>query len=278
MHYPSGRTNDVYQHIRDVLVPHHGQLRSQGLADALFLVNPESCQGIGIAIWADAQKLHEVEQGHSRSMGRAMRDPTAAPTDYTRLRAQWVQDLGGGIVSSDWYDVVGRVGSSSTLFPSRMTGAGLTIMHYPPQRTDDVYHHITNVLVPHHGQLQSQGLADALFLVNPESCQGIGIAIWADPKKLREVEKGNTRGMARAMRDPGEAPTDYTRLRAQWVQDLGGSIVSSDWYDVVGRLPASARTSAAPEAPPVSAAPPASAAPTAPAAPPAPGGAGASSW
>jgi len=109
MNYPPSRTQDVYDHITKVLVPHHEDLRSEGLTDALFIVNPESCQGIGIAIWSDAAKLQEVEKGTARNMSRAMRDPQTAPTEYTRLRAQWVEDLGGGIVSTDWYDVVGHV-------------------------------------------------------------------------------------------------------------------------------------------------------------------------
>ena len=248
MHYPPKRTDDVYRHIREVLVPHHEQLKSQGLRDALFLVNPESCQGIGIAIWDDPAKLREVEKGNTREQARAMRDPGSAPTEYARLRAQWVEDLAGGIVSTDWYEVAGQLSSASgsVLFPSapgyrgKEAYAGITIMHYPPKRTDDVYRHIREVLVPHHEQLKSQGLRDALFLVNPESCQGIGIAIWDDPAKLREVENGNTREQARAMRDPGSAPTEYARLRAQWVEDLAGGIVSTDWYEVAGRISAGA--------------------------------------
>jgi len=240
MHYPPQRTDDVYRHIREVLVPHHLQLKPQGLSDALFFVNPESCQGIGIAIWNDPKKLQEIEKGTSREMARAMRDPAQAPTDYTKLRAQWVQDLGGGIVSTDWYEVAGHVEASASLFPSVPSQAGITIMNYPPKRTDDVYRHIQNVLVPFHKQLQSQGLIDAHFLVNPESCQGIGIAIWDSATKLQAIEKGTSRDMSRAMREPKDAPTDYTKLRAQWVQDLGGGIVSTDWYDVAGRLPLSA--------------------------------------
>lgn len=120
--------------------------------------------------------------------------------------------------------------------------AGITIMHYPPVRTEDVYKHIREVLVPHHEELRAQGLRDALFLVNPESCQGIGIAIWDDPARLKEIEKGTSREMARAVRDPGTAPSDYTRLRAQWVQDLGGGIVSTDWYELVGRVPSANAT------------------------------------
>lgn len=114
--------------------------------------------------------------------------------------------------------------------------AGITIMHYPPKRTEAVYEHIRDVLVPFHTELQGQGLRDALFLVNPESCQGIGIAIWDDPSRLREMEQGTSREMALAMRDPRRSPTDYTRLRAQWVEDLSGGIVSTDWYEVVGRV------------------------------------------
>ncbi len=244
MHYPPKRTDDVYNHIKGVLVPSHAKLKSQGLHDALFVVNRESCQGIGIAIWDDPEKLQQIEQGTSREMARAMRDSATAPTDYTRLRAQWVEDLGGGIVSTDWYEVVGNATYSGSLFPSLPTYAGITIMHYPPKRTDDVYNHIRQVLVPFHANLGPQGCRDALFLVNPESCQGIGIAIWDDPKKLQAVEQGTSRDMSRAMRDSATAPTDYTRLRAQWVEDLGGGIVSTDWYEVVGRVGSSAPAAA----------------------------------
>jgi hypothetical protein len=124
--------------------------------------------------------------------------------------------------------------------------AGITIMHYPPKRTEDVYQHIREVLVPHHESLRPQGLKDALFLVNPESCQGIGIAIWDDPKKLLEVEQGNTRNQARSMRDPAEAPTEYARLRAEWVEDLSGGIVSTDWYEVAGQIGGGAGVAAGP--------------------------------
>jgi hypothetical protein len=257
MHYPPARTEDVYTHIREVLVPHHTQMFVGGVQDALFLVNPENCQGIGIAIWDDPAKLKDCERGTTRDMALAMRDPNTAPTEYAKLRAQWVQDLGGGIVSTDWYEVVGRITTNTTLFPTtprHMGGgkmfAGVTIMHYPPTRTKDVYTHIREVLVPHHEQMQEQGVRDALFLVNPESCQGIGIAIWDDPAKLKDCERGTTRDMARVMRDPNTAPTEYAKLRAQWVQDLGGGIVSTDWYEMVGRALASPAPGAAPAAPP----------------------------
>ncbi len=120
--------------------------------------------------------------------------------------------------------------------------AGITIMHFPPIRTDDVHRHIREVLVPFHENLRAKGLQNASFLVNPESCQGIGIAMWENPQQLRELEQGTSREMARAMRDPFKAPTEYTRLRAQWVQDLGGGIVSTDWYEVVGHVPSSDAT------------------------------------
>lgn len=119
MHFPPMRTDDVYRHIRDVLVPFHEKLRPEGLQNAFFLVNPEACQGIGIAMWDNSSKLRELERGTSREMAREMRDPATAPTEYTRLRAQWVQDLSGGVVSTDWYEVVGHVSSSSSDTTSR---------------------------------------------------------------------------------------------------------------------------------------------------------------
>lgn len=117
--------------------------------------------------------------------------------------------------------------------------AGITIMHFPPSRTDDVNRHIREVLVPFHENLRKEGMQQALFLVNPQICQGIGIAMWEDPKLLRAREQGTSRDMAREMRDPYKAPTEYTRLRAQWVQDLGGGIVNTDWYEVVGHVASS---------------------------------------
>lgn len=245
MHYPPSRTDDVYRHIRDVLVPYHNDMQSQGLVDAMFLVNPESCQGIGLAIFKDAAKLRELEQGTTREMARQVRDPAQAPTPYTRDRARYVEELAGGITSADWYEVVGRIPSQSagsSLFPSggyfgRGRYAALTLMHYPPRRTEDVYNHIREVLIPYHEEMRSAGLTDACFLVNPESCQGIGIAIFEDASQLRELEQGTTREMARAVRDPDGAPTEYTAARAKYVEELGGSIVSADWYEVVGRAP-----------------------------------------
>jgi len=248
MHYPPRRTDDVYRHIRDVLVPYHDQMQSDGLVDALFLVNPESCQGIGIAVFEEATKLRELEKGTSREMARAVRDPVRAPTPYTRDRARYIEELSGGITSTDWYEVIGHLPSSSpssTLFPSghayhgRGKYAALTVMHYPPKRTEDVYKHIREVLVPYHEKMRPLGLTDALFLVNPESCQGIGISVFTEASQLYELEKGTTRTMSRSVRDPDDAPTDYTRARAKYVEELGGSIVSADWYELVGRSPSS---------------------------------------
>lgn len=252
MHYPPRRTDDVYRHIRDVLVPYHNQMQSDGLVDALFFVNPESCQGIGIAIFEEATKLRELEKGTSREMARAVRDPVQAPTPYTRDRARYIEELSGGITSTDWYEVAGRLPSSSpasTLFPSgygyrgRGSYAAITIMHYPPRRTEDVYKHIREVLVPYHEEMRPHGLTDALFVVNPESCQGIGIAVFEEANQLRDLEKGTTRDMSRAVRDPEDAPTEYTRARAKYVEELGGSIVSADWYELVGRSPGSSSSS-----------------------------------
>lgn len=248
MHYPPSRTDDVYRHIRDVLVPYHNGMQGDGLVDALFLVNPESCQGIGLALFEDAARLRELEQGTTREMARQVRDPVQAPTPYTRDRARYVEELAGGITSADWYEVVGRISAespSTTLFPSgshyhgKGKYAALTLMHYPPRRTEDVYTHIREVLIPYHEEMRSAGLTDACFLVNPESCQGIGIAIFEEASQLRACEGGTTRDMARAIRDPESAPTQYTSARAKYVDELGGSIVSADWYEVVGRAPTS---------------------------------------
>jgi hypothetical protein len=146
-----------------------------------------------------------------------MRDSATAPTEYTRLRAQWVEDLGGGITSTDWYDLAGNFNAGSRLFSDTPTYAGITIMHYPPKRTEDVYKHINDVLTPMHKTLESQALTDALFLVNPESCQGIGIAIWQSSQSCAPWKKAplaTCRGRC-AMREaprrstPGSGPNGW---------------------------------------------------------------------
>jgi hypothetical protein len=113
---------------------------------------------------------------------------------------------------------------------------GITRMHFPPEKSDDVAKDIRDRIVPYHENMRKSGLHDAIFVLNRETGEAIGIAVWEDEKKLKEVEGSHGRDKPKEVRDPQRAPTDYSKLRAKAIQDVGGAIADSDWYEVVGRV------------------------------------------
>lgn len=114
--------------------------------------------------------------------------------------------------------------------------AAITRAHFPPDRIDDLENHMRETLVPYHESLKDQGLQTFVALLNRETGEGIGIAIWPDERKIREVEGQHPREAPRAIRSPREAPTDYTKRRARYVNEVGGNIDAADWYEVIGQV------------------------------------------
>lgn len=113
---------------------------------------------------------------------------------------------------------------------------GITRMHFPPERSEDVARDIRERIVPFHEKLRKDGLHDALFVLNRETGEAIGIAVWESEKHLRDVEGVHPREKPKEVRDPAAAPTEYSKLRAKSIKDTGGAIADSDWYEVVGRV------------------------------------------
>jgi hypothetical protein len=114
--------------------------------------------------------------------------------------------------------------------------AGITRAHVPTDRVEDLERHMTDTLVPYHESLTGEGLEFFVALLNRETGEGIGLAIWEDAQKLKAVEGVAPREAARAIRSPDEAPTEYTKRRAQYVNEVGGAINASDWYEVIGTV------------------------------------------
>jgi hypothetical protein len=114
--------------------------------------------------------------------------------------------------------------------------AGITRVSFPPNQADKVIADLKGRVADEHKKLKSQGLRDAIFVINREAGEAIGIAIWDDRNKLQDVEKHTTRSNPDAVRDPNRAPSEYNKIRAQAVRDEKGSIESSDWYEVVVRI------------------------------------------
>lgn len=114
--------------------------------------------------------------------------------------------------------------------------AGVTRVRFPPERADDVIRDLKGRIADEHKKLKNQGLRDAFFLVNREAGEAIGVAIWSDKKRMKEVEGKTTREDPAATRDPNRAPTDFSKVRAKAVQEEGATMESSDWYEVVASV------------------------------------------
>lgn len=114
--------------------------------------------------------------------------------------------------------------------------AGVTRVRFPPEKADDVIRDLQGRIADAHRKLKSEGLRDAFFLVNREAGEAIGIAIWNDKKRMRDVEGKTTREDPSSVRDPNRAPTDFSKLRARSVQEQSGTMENADWYDVVAQV------------------------------------------
>ena len=114
--------------------------------------------------------------------------------------------------------------------------AGVTRVRFPPEKADEVIRDLQGRISDEHRRLKNQGLRDAFFLVNREAGEAIGVSIWNDKTRLRDTEGKTTRDDPSAIRDPGRAPTDFSKVRAETVQKEGATMENADWYDVVASV------------------------------------------
>lgn len=114
--------------------------------------------------------------------------------------------------------------------------AGMTRVRFPPEKADEVIRDIQSRILDAHRKLRNEGLKDAIFLVNREAGEAIGISLWDDKEKLKKAEGKTSREDAPTMKDPGKAPTEFSKLRAKVIQDEGANMESADWYEVVARV------------------------------------------
>jgi len=112
--------------------------------------------------------------------------------------------------------------------------AGVTRARFPRPRVDEVVQDIQQEIVPlHEQQVRGQpGFRGAVFVVNRDTGEAIGITLWDDEQQLRAVEGTLGRDDPGAIRDPQRAPNEYTRRRAEAVRRRGGNMDESDLYEV----------------------------------------------
>jgi hypothetical protein len=118
--------------------------------------------------------------------------------------------------------------------------AGVTRGRFPPPQFAEAEEDLQNTIVPLHEDpqfKQREGFRGALFLVNRDNREIIGITLWDTEENLRAVEEvvgrdqgGNAKDR---LRNPDQAPNPYTRQRAQAVRGRGGRIEDTDVYDAV---------------------------------------------
>jgi hypothetical protein len=109
---------------------------------------------------------------------------------------------------------------------------GITRMEYEEGQGDAIRADLEGRILDEHKKQKREGLRDAFFVMNEESREAIGIAIWDSEQKLKQVEREPRRGPRRA----DEAPTDYTKLRDRAIEEHGGQNQVSDWYELVSRV------------------------------------------
>lgn len=113
--------------------------------------------------------------------------------------------------------------------------AGVTRVRFAPDAADKVIQDIQTRIVDAHKKLRNEGCRDAFFLVNRQTGEAIGVALWDDHEKLRKVEGKTTREDPSGVRDPKRAETEFARLRAQAIQEEGATMENTEWYEVVAR-------------------------------------------
>lgn len=111
--FPRPRVNEVEQDLQGIAQFHQQQVRNQpGFRGAVFLLNKQTGEAIGITLWDDEQQLRAVEgelgRDNPAALGR-LGDPQTAPNEYTRRRAQSIRGRQGNMEVSDLYEVAFEV-------------------------------------------------------------------------------------------------------------------------------------------------------------------------
>jgi hypothetical protein len=115
--------------------------------------------------------------------------------------------------------------------------AAMTCVAFQPDDYDEVERLIREQIVPWHDEMKhaGEGLRDQLWLIDRARGEAIGIAVYEDDDKPRDVEQFDPHSNPLEVRVPDEATEGYPMQRAQAIRDAGGTVRSSHWYTVVRR-------------------------------------------
>lgn len=113
----------------------------------------------------------------------------------------------------------------------------ITRARFPKNKADDVVDQFQNVVIPTFTQLKQQGqVSRALFVIDRDGGEAIGIAIYNSEAELQAVEGKRGREIAQDIKDPAKAPTPLGKRRAQAVRDSGANMDQAEWYELIGEI------------------------------------------
>jgi hypothetical protein len=116
--------------------------------------------------------------------------------------------------------------------------AGITRARFPKPQMDAVVQDIQQNIVPLHEQtIKNQpGFRGAVFVVDKDKGEVVGITLWDNEQQLRAVEgeldRDGPGGSNPKLRDPQNAPNNYSKQRAGAIKGRQGSMELSDLCEV----------------------------------------------
>ena len=113
----------------------------------------------------------------------------------------------------------------------------ITRAKFPKNRANDVRAQFQNDVIPTFQQLKQQGQVKmAMFVIDPDGGEAIGIAVYDSEARAQAVEGKRGREAPNDVRDENRASTPLAKHRAKAVKDSGANMENADWYEVVGEV------------------------------------------
>ena len=108
--FPKNRAHDVRAKFQNEVIPAFQQLKQQGqLRSALFVIDQDGEEAIGIAVYNSEAQVQAVEGKRGREAPNDVKDETKAPTPLAKHRAKAVKESGANMQTAEWYEVIGEV-------------------------------------------------------------------------------------------------------------------------------------------------------------------------
>lgn len=115
--------------------------------------------------------------------------------------------------------------------------ASITRSKFPKKNADDVIAQFKNDVVPTFKKMKQDGhIKSAIFVIDRDGGEAIGIAIYDSEQKLKNIEGKRGRDDKNNIDNPNAASTEFAKHRAKSIKDSGSAMEKSEWYEIVGEV------------------------------------------